>query len=845
MTKDWLDLPTDLLAAEEAAHMAAGRKGVGRVGVACSGGGIRSACFNLGVLQALDEKDLLSRVDYLSTVSGGGYVGSWLVSCLREDPGFRPSREGKEIDHLRRYARYLSPESGFFSADTWTMASIWLRNTTLLQVTLCCFLGCLLLLPRLWHLAFAGWSGGTASQVAVPVLLGIAMVAIWNQLIAAQTGSRRGAYQGVVQVLIACPVLAAAGLGAAYHWNHPDSVRALVEEISGVIAIASAAATVLSWDRKSLKDTWPLAIPGCLLIGIACGGLFFGLLTGMSSLFANWLGSADAGVWYAATWGAPLLMLSLTAVVVLLIGLAGRQMPDSVREWWSRLGAWLSIYSLAALLLGLAGVFGPLYLFKLYGWADGYVATGGGVMAVVVTLVGLFFGKGSETGKEGAAGWKEILAAVAPYLFIVLLIVGLATLLHAGFIAPDLQEHATKLPWDPNQSWPTVSQYISSHWTILDYASKQRLGGFPMTCILFIALGLLAVVFAWRVDLNEFSMNHFYRNRLVRCFMGAARAGVRKPNWFTGFDFKDDYPISKLRPTDGQHPYKGPLPIVNTALNLTGEGDATVEERRATSFFVTPYRAGSHLTGYKGSEDFGDTGGGFKLGAAVATSGAAASPNMGFHTSAAIAFLLTFFNVRLGWWVPNPGRPSGRYSPRFGLFYLLKELFGTATGSDNYIYLSDGGHFENLGAYELVRRRCKWIVIGDGEQDGNYAFESLGGLVRKCWTDLGVTVDVPVSKIRKAPGDEYNPARFVLGTINYQGDQEPRTGHILYIKSSLGGAEPPDVLQYHYQHKDFPHETTADQFFSESQFESYRKLGRSIAGAALNDVEVQGVFKVR
>jgi hypothetical protein len=136
----------------------------------------------------------------------------------------------------------------------------------------------------------------------------------------------------------------------------------------------------------------------------------------------------------------------------------------------------------------------------------------------------------------------------------------------------------------------------------------------------------------------------------------------------------------------------------------------------------------------------------------------------------------------------------------------------------------------------------KWIIGGDGEQDGNYVFESLGGLVRKCWTDLGVEVDVEASKIKKAPDAAYNHVQFVLGTITYRGEEEPKTGHILYLKSSLSGEEPADVLQYHYQHKDFPHETTADQFFSESQFESYRKLGYFIADTALRDKFVREIL---
>ena len=184
--------------------------------------------------------------------------------------------------------------------------------------------------------------------------------------------------------------------------------------------------------------------------------------------------------------------------------------------------------------------------------------------------------------------------------------------------------------------------------------------------------------------------------------------------------------------------------------------------------------------------------------------------------------------------MPNPAkRPRfiGHTRLFFGLGYLLQELFGTADDQSRYIYLSDGGHFENLGVYELIRRKCKWIIVGDGEQDENYVFNALGGLIRKCETDLGVTVNVNINTIkdRTGPGSEYHKAQFAVGEICYADGSK---GRILYIKSSLGGDEPADILQYHYEHPAFPHESTADQFFHESQFESYRKLGRFIARTA-------------
>jgi hypothetical protein len=193
-----------------------------RLGLAFSGGGIRSACFNLGLLQALAEKahnsgTLLKRVDYLSTVSGGGYIGSWFVSCLREKPGFKPQDETPELDHLRKFGRYLSPQGGFFSADAWTLAMIWLRNTVLLQVMLCCFLGSLLMLPRLWRLVFqAGWWENVTLAAAI-ILFVTGVLSIGLELSHMQSG-REVSRQGSVQRWIVIPLLAGAGFLAANSW---------------------------------------------------------------------------------------------------------------------------------------------------------------------------------------------------------------------------------------------------------------------------------------------------------------------------------------------------------------------------------------------------------------------------------------------------------------------------------------------------------------------------------------------------------------------------------------------------------------------------------------------------
>ena len=217
----------------------------------------------------------------------------------------------------------------------------------------------------------------------------------------------------------------------------------------------------------------------------------------------------------------------------------------------------------------------------------------------------------------------------------------------------------------------------------------------------------------------------------------------------------------------------------------------------------------------------------------MAVSGAAISPNMGYHSKPSVAFLLSLFNVRLGWWLRNPAYRGAteRSSPRFGLLYLFRELGGYTNARSPYVNLSDGGHFENTGLYELVRRRCRYIIICDAEQDSKFSFGGIGGAIRKCRTDFGVEIDLNPRSIELTEG-KLSKAHCAVGTVTYP--ENPRKkGYILYLKSSITGDEPTDILEYVKRCPDFPHQTTANQFFTESQFESYRALGYHVMDSAL------------
>jgi hypothetical protein len=363
----------------------------------------------------------------------------------------------------------------------------------------------------------------------------------------------------------------------------------------------------------------------------------------------------------------------------------------------------------------------------------------------------------------------------------------------------------------------------------VDFEPLKFLGKIGLWLAICVSLLLLA---AWRIDVNAFSLQGVYKNRLVRAYLGASRGTDRIADPVQGLDPDDDLPLAELGDPKA---YDGPYLVANTAMNLVRGKELAWQERMAESFTLTPLYCGSQTTGYRptltGRRAYA---GGLTLGTAVAISGAAASPNMGYHSSPAITFLLTVFNARLGVWLGNPkvDRRWRDAGPRYGFFHLFKELFGWTDESSNYVYLSDGGHFENLGAYELVKRRCRYIVICDAGQDEAHDFQDLGNLIRKVRIDQGIRIELAPDCLRLQTDPRHSRWHCAVGKIRYDDvDDETAPGTLIYIKPSLTGDEPADVLHYAASHPTFPHESTSDQFFTESQFESYRALGQHVARA--------------
>jgi hypothetical protein len=307
-----------------------------------------------------------------------------------------------------------------------------------------------------------------------------------------------------------------------------------------------------------------------------------------------------------------------------------------------------------------------------------------------------------------------------------------------------------------------------------------------------------------------------------------------------------------------------PLHVVNLALNLVKGRKLAWQQRKAGSFTVSPLHCGfvpqpergsdgrpMVRGGYRPAVRYGD---GISLATAMAISGAAASPNMGYHSSPSVAFLMTLFNARLGWWLGNPAERSSTNAwghfmrwiaafpggakdgcggltwrlayPRHHLRPLIDEALARTSDDNEYVYLSDGGHFENLGLYEMVRRRCRVIVVSDATADARTSFDDLGNAVRKIRTDLGIPIQI--DNVRFFPGVDKKDGKYcAVGMIDYRAVDGPsaKQGTLIYLKAAMRENAPVDVYNYAKTSKKFPHESTVDQFFGESQFESYRRLG--------------------
>ncbi len=916
-----------------------------------SGGGIRSAAFCLGVIQALAGRTLLTRFHYLSTVSGGGYVGGWLSRWIASADGERMiDRQAlPKLDALRAYTNYLTPDPGPASTDTWQAVTIWLRNTLINWTLFAPLMLAAALLPILHLLLLRVLAQPGLVRTGLAVLLGLAAAAflfrsILNGCLSLpshshpdvtpdEPGVEFGRSAGEISTRIIDPALLWAFLASlavapvlqhrlpegASVWQvlwddrpfspnaldcqptpDPDDIiwtppcdvwkpfgtrtkpSVLLQEIEsardGLIGTrtvrASAWPDLGTMRRRAYSFTYWLLPVGSLVAGLAAYAVaWFRLIHESNWKFPRMrdrhMASFRSNIlaWIASCIGsASLLYLGITFGTghdvgwIVVLGPAWIVAADVLRstlyvalrregirvaldrEWLGRLNG----SKLRAALGYAAAAWAVLFLPRLV--LDG---SGMGVLTGIAVFsagpVGALLGKSAQTafsmiGTGISVGKSRFQLAWILSAISLVFIFGLFMLFG--------RLDATLVLWIAIRSFGMTGLPGSM------LAASVLV--FGVSAVLAVGLGRI-------VKANRFSMHAVYANRLVRAFLGSARNPEgRHPDRYTLFDPNDNVRVADLIPPCGR-PFL--FPVINVALNVTRTEDTARAERKAKSFTITPRHCGSWSLGGRDPETGREHGAfvptryyaggkeqetgpddekrGISLGTAMTLSGAAASPNMGYHSSMLTAFVMTLFNVRLGAWLPNPALPDAtpeamqRSSPGSGLWPMLRELLGRSDDRGESVYLSDGGHFDNLGLYEMLRRRCARIVVIDADADDKYAHQDLARTLLHARIDFGIDVRFDPS-IETGATQARPPGAWGLISYPASAGQPARTGCLLYVKACLPENAPIELQSYKALHTVFPHTPTADQFFDEIDFESYRSLGELQARNVLADCPVGG-----
>jgi hypothetical protein len=713
------------------------------------------------------------------------------------------------LRHLREYTSFLAPRLGGLTVDTWTLAATVMRNL---------FLNSCMLLP------------GAAALLCLPILVGSAMKSLscWSPdhnwiavfvlslsvalllLTIVQCISKKWEWKRTAQRLlfVANGVVSLAVAGHVVYWmvgqawKRPPAFDAqtfftfayyiafplLVPAFYGTWLISTKARNW--WDNLKHGLLFVIAVP---VVAFATSALLLLLgsvaptleqtLSSMTHLASD-LWPKDASDYVL---GLPLVWAVLLTACSLFTGVVAKSDTEENREWWARMKAIHMLLMLGWFVGSLLAFYGP----ALFNWVVGLLTLGAGTVSA-------FAGKSPSTPAQVGKAVKShlnLIAVVFGLLFLFLLAVTLAAVNH-GIV--DVL----------NAYYPGVAQ--GEVWAL--YA--LTLLGFAIFCNLFFSV-------------NTFSLHGMYRSRLMRAYLGASNE-FRNPDFFTNFDDDDN-----LKESDLWLGREAPLHILNATLNLVATTDTAWTQRKAESFTFSPLHCGSFRVGYIPTGAYAGRNG-VTLATAMAISGAAFNPNMGYHSSPLLTLIMTLFNVRLGCWLPNPRLNKGtgffgNSSPRLALVPLVSEALGQTNDRGNFIEVSDGGHFENLALYEMVMRRCHRIVVVDGGADPKFEFEDLGNAVRKIRIDFGIQIEFR-NENHIPSGNNPQAAYCAIADIRYRAIDGPNAqdGELIYLKPAVRRTEAIDVQHYATTHPDFPNQTTADQFFNEEQFESYRKLGMTM-----------------
>ncbi|HEV2567962.1 hypothetical protein [Sphingomonas sp.] len=802
------------------------------VGLALSGGGIRSATISLGVLKSLSRLGLLRWFDYMSTVSGGGYTGAFYGRLITSTSG-RPDAPPPDLDdplgtsvgeaavrHLRNNGRYLLPNG---AGDAVRLATTAVRGWLAIQLVIGLTLLAFLLTLKAVQASLLRWTAVNG----VEAWLADRGWSPWWSPLEWLRGYPLGDYLmlSALWIVPAIGVLIAAATGWGYWLARYDTVP-LYRPVrllgpSGIGALGIAAISLVPIADGDLRTAVRFI-----------GGLAVAAV--LSYLAAEWRAATGERV---AGSDVPSPTLA-----------ERREQEDRVRNLLTRWTSASIAFSIALSVLAAIDTAGQS-IYSLYLQEDrpGIVAplTGATIVLALIPVI-----RRVVAWVQGAGPMGDLLRKFGRILALaVAILVALALASFWAVLAEYLAWRGGAIGGEPN----LLRAPDEDIWSL---ASVWALAA----VFLLVACGIgLSIGF-----LNLSSFSAFYSGRLRRAYLGASNpdriaGGVAADREVPG----DDVQLAEYyRPASG-----APLHLINVTINETeGEGSSVVQRDRkgrpmtissAGYLIPTVERARNRMTFDAPGRNGGSSGAELPLSNWIAISGAAMSTGLGQNTSLGVSLLAGLSNLRLGvWWTP-PGRRGLRLlDPREWVQrYLAAEFLARFTGIfGRRWYLTDGGHFENTGIYELVRRRVPLIVACDNGADPDYDFGDVVNLTRKLRVDFGADLDfLPAGRLDDLLGAD-SPSRPIFGELSelvrlsrerssrgpyaaigrIRVAGEPYLGTLILLKPRLSGLEMVDLLDYNRANPDFPQQTTGDQFFDEAQWESYFRLGATIAELAFS-----------
>ncbi|MGA7805150.1 patatin-like phospholipase family protein [Bradyrhizobium sp.] len=780
-------------------------------GIGLSGGGIRSATFCLGVLQALAEKDLLKRFDYISSVSGGGYLATslqWWWQSRRDDeqgqagPVFglspsnfpygsaRPSpdtaltptqlRAEKNLAFLRAHSSYLTPGRGL---SIWSILGVLLRtiiisSLTWIPVIAACFL--------------------VLSIVGYPLDLLFGSFKVLSPLFGVIAERWDHTCDDVLHCHLEYPAVYALGLWTFYI-------------VTGLFVVAALLFALVSRAPQDAGD------PAQTVVTFSVLG--FGCLVGLLWVLFGYE-SRDTTVILVA------VALAVTLAVCAVIVISELMTPKSLNaSYWlrrttERIMGLAFIPSLAML------VYATIPIMPFLG--DQYVSDHG-VQAAMVALSSLLSGVGAAL-----YGYYTFLRNIVPSL------IGQIAATVAAIVALYMT---------------AVTAYVLAmlllHFQDLGQWKVYTLVGIGSAMLLAFAIALVA-------NVNYVGFHRFYRDRLMEAFMPKDSAVEAMQSDFS--PAADSLSVGALRDffaarQAGDAWRARPYPLINTNAILINDDDRKVASRGGDNFLISPFFVGSTATGWQDTLKYIELNGPLTLASATAASGAAANASAGYigtgiTMNPLVSAVMSLLNMRLGLWVGNPGLRTSRWIRSIPTFLMMGIYAGFSKHrrDSKYLELTDGGHFENLGLYELARRKLEIILIVDGEEDPSISLSSLVSASRRIEQDFGARLDF--AKGEEGPerlvmypsnggypaGVKYAKAPFLVGTISYKDGSH---GVLIYVKATLIRQMDFTTAGYLANNPTFPHQTTADQFFVPDQFDAYRLLGYDSAIQMIDALELQ------